>query len=119
MTSTFYYNWDIGFIVWRLGTGRNVELLHIRAWETRKGHGRLLFYKMLDALSAPEAKPYHSVYGFTRVSNERSALFYQSMGFHFNLIPGVYKDGEAILFYHEYEDLVAYQKMYQASKVSL
>lgn len=93
-----------GFIVWRLGTGANVELLHVRAFERRKGHGRRLVYAMLEELRA--TPPYHSVFGFTRVSNERAAAFYSALGFRLQPVKGLYADGEAVMFWREYSELL-------------
>ncbi len=96
-----------GFIVWRMGTGMNVELLHIRANEQRQGYGRQLFYHMLESLVVEKVMtPYYSVFGFTRVSNHRSKEFYKSMGFSLQSIQGLYYDGEAIMFWQEFPILL-------------
>lgn len=94
-----------GWIVWRTGTGENVELLHIRVHEKRKGHGKGLVQEMLKKLEGNP--PYYSVFGFTRVSNEEAQSFYRALGFDLSEIPGIYKDGRAILFSQEYEKLIS------------
>lgn len=93
-----------GWIMWRYGTGGNVELTDIHTTERGKGHGRQLFYVMLDALRADP--PYYSVFGFTRVSNEEARAFYAALGFRLHEVPGVYADGRAVLFEAPYADLV-------------
>lgn len=93
-----------GFIAWRLGTGGNVELLHIKTKVKGKGHGRRLFYKMLDCLR--NHPPYYSVFGFTRVSNEEAQSFYGALGFDIQDVAGVYADGRALLFWQSYETLL-------------
>jgi len=104
----FHYSKDDGFIVWRMGTGMNVELLHIRAAEPRNGQGTKLFGHMLNRLEKePHMTPYHSVYGFTRLSNERAVEFYRAMGFNFQYVNGLYQEGEAILFWQGYTSLKA------------
>lgn len=102
-----------GFIVWRLGSGSNVELLHIAAAEIRKGHGRWLFYHMLDRLEAKP--PYHSVFGFTAVSNKRALAFYDALGFEHQEVHGLYQTGPAALFWQSYEKLRQLQYEYQSS----
>jgi ribosomal protein S18 acetylase RimI-like enzyme len=107
---SYEYDPARGFVVWRLGTGGNVELLHIRAFDLRKGGGRSLFYTMLDRLA--DRPPYHTVYGFTRVSNTRAAAFYSAIGFNLVQTDGVYKDGKAVIFHQTYRELVRRQKRY-------
>ena len=107
----YVFDKDKGFIVWRLGTGENVELLHIRASSQRRGYGRSLFYLMLDSLKL-EMTPYYSVFGFTRVSNDRAKEFYEAMGFNLQPIQGLYADGEAIMFWQEYSKLLQYRNEY-------
>jgi ribosomal protein S18 acetylase RimI-like enzyme len=85
-----------GYIVWRLGTGDNVELLHIRTFTRGRGFGKELVKEMLKRLK--DRPPYYSVFGFTRVSNEEAQAFYGALGFDLTPVSGVYKDGQAILF---------------------
>jgi len=110
----FCYALGRGFIVWRLGTGANVELLHIRAFEPRRGHGRKLFYRMLEQLG--NRPPYYSVFGFTRVSNERAAEFYKALGFNLQSVTGLYADGEAVMFWRKYQDLLDFKHRWEASR---
>lgn len=106
-----FYEAAHGYIVWRLGTGGNVELLHIKAEPRGRGHGRRLFYQMLERLR--ESPPYHSIYGFTRVSNEEARAFYGALGFCLQEVAGVYADGRAVLFWAPYEVLVHNMRDYQ------
>ena len=100
----YEYTKDVGFIVWRRGTGGNVELLHIRAEEYRKGYGRWLFHRMLKCLLAEP--PYYSVFGFTLVTNHRARAFYESLGFHCREVEGIYRDGRTVLFWRGYNSLL-------------
>lgn len=93
-----------GYIVWRLGTGGNVELLHIRSFIKGKGIGRQLVIDMLLALK--DSPPYYSVYGFTRVENEGAVKFYKALGFHVDILDGPYKSGQAVLFSQSYKVLL-------------
>lgn len=102
---------DRGFIVWRLGTGENVELLHIKTQETRKGQGRGLLYEMLEELKS--SPPYHSIFGFTRVSNQRAIDFYLAMGFNVQQIEGLYQDGQAVMFWQQYGVLLEAKRIYE------
>jgi ribosomal protein S18 acetylase RimI-like enzyme len=94
-----------GLIVWRRGTGDNVELLYIRAGarEARVGSGRALLRAMLAKLA--DEPPYSSVFGFTRTSNLEAQAFYRRMGFELSPVTGVYADGDAVLFSQTYEEL--------------
>lgn len=95
---------EFGYIVWRVGTGGNVELLHISASKIRQGYGTQLVKQMVFALN--ENPPYHTVFGFTRTVNNTAIQFYESLGFRLTLVEGVYRDGHAILFSQPYEDLL-------------
>lgn len=102
---------DLGYIVWRIGTGDNVELLHIHTIEKGKGYGRKLFYMMLDDLQA--CPPYHSIFGFTRVLNDDAMAFYGALGFELQEIRGLYRDGRAILFTQSYTRLLYMKADYE------
>lgn len=104
-TIRHYYSKDSGYIVWRLGTGENAELLHIRTFHKGRGYGRELVYHMLDQLSYNP--PYYSVFGFTRTSNEEAQRFYGALGFNLHLVDGLYAEGTAIMFWQSYERLLA------------
>lgn len=101
---SWVYEPDRGFIVWRRGTGDNVELLHVRAAVPHQGHGRWLVYRMLDHLRANP--PYHSVYGYTRIGNNRAREFYAALGFRCQEVDGIYAEGAAVLFWGCYTRLV-------------
>jgi ribosomal protein S18 acetylase RimI-like enzyme len=111
-TPTYVYDYT-GWIVWRVGTGLNVELLHIRTHKKRRGYGRRLFYKMLDRLTAKP--PYHSVFGFTRVSNAEAKAFYGALGFNLVEINGLYQHGHAVLFWQEFNKLCEQRDAYFTS----
>lgn len=101
-----------GYIVWRLGTGNNTELLHIRTFEKGRGYGRKLFYEMLDWLK--KEPPYYSVFGFTRVGNTEARKFYGTLGFKLQLVEGLYRDGMAIMFWQSYEKLLEEQANHES-----
>ena len=99
-----YFTYDEnGFITWRLGTGKNVELLYLYVEVPRKGTGTKLLKEMLSMLK--ENPPYSTVFGFTRTSNAPAIAFYEKMGFSLSRVEGVYADGEAMVFSAKYEDL--------------
>lgn len=108
------YEPERGFIVWRQGTGDNTELLHIKAAELRRGHGRWLVYRMLEHLE--REPPYHSVYGYTRVSNRRAQAFYESLGFRCQRLEGIYRDGQAVLFWRDYQGLLESKEVFERGK---
>jgi hypothetical protein len=90
-----------GFIVWRVGTGLNVELLHVKAAVT--GGGEHLLRSMLNNLK--KHPPYCTVFGFTRTCNVKAQRFYERCGFDLTLVNGVYADGAAYLFSATFEEL--------------
>lgn len=104
------YDRERGFIAWRLGTGSNVELLHIRTFAPGKGYGRELLYRMLDAIQVDP--PYHSIFGFTRVGNAEARAFYGALGFELQAVRGLYRDGEAVLFWQSYAKLLRAREAY-------
>lgn len=108
---THHYDPDRGFIVWRQGTGANVELLHIRTFTRGKGFGRGLVYHMLDVLS--QEPPYHSVFGFTRADNLGAKQFYGALGFSLQELNGLYEDGKATLFWAAYQQLLKKRDAYE------
>lgn len=99
-----------GYIVWRTGTGLNIELLHIRSYLKGIGIGRRLVYDMLRSLKS--SPPYHSVFGFTRSSNTEAQRFYGALGFNLQPFMGLYKEGTAVLFWQSYEALVELMNRY-------
>jgi hypothetical protein len=92
-----------GYIVWRTGTGRNVELLHIHA--AMPGEGGVLLREMLRQLRA--RPPYATVFGFCLPHNARAKLFYLTMGFLLSPVQGVYDVGSALVFSARYDELCA------------
>lgn len=93
-----------GYIVWRRGTGNNVELLHLKTFSSGRGTGRKLVNSMLSALK--ENPPYATVFGFTRSVNIEAQKFYRSLGFTLSPVEGVYGDGSAVLFSQTFEKLL-------------
>lgn len=96
-----------GYCVWRMGTGNNYEWLHFRLFA---GFGLLeLFREMLVRMS--KVPPYHSVFAFTRVSNSRAIAMHKFLGFETQQVDGVYKDGNAILSWQEFQVLCEKHKI--------
>lgn len=94
---------DNGYIVWRLGTGGNIELLHIRVFELRKGYATMLVRMMLEELK--QHPPYHSVFGFAVASKPDIGEIYRHLGFETETIVGMYQSGGTIVFHQEYAKL--------------
>lgn len=92
-----------GYIVWRLGTGENVELLHIRSFETGHGLGQRLVKAMLRELK--KNPPFHSVFGMTLASNSPAVKMYQNAGFNIMECPFPYKGGNSVVFYQSFDVL--------------
>lgn len=96
---------DKGFIVWRRGTGDNVELLHLRSFEPRKGYATMLLKEMLSELKAHP--PYFSVYGFGLLGRKDAVAAYKALGFKVEEVTGPYIHGPGFLFWASYKELVA------------
>lgn len=92
-----------GYIVWRLGTGENAELLHVRAFQTGKGLGQRLVKAMIRELK--KQPPYYSIFGFTLANNEPAIKMYQKAGFETAPCPFPYKGGPAIMFCQSFDIL--------------
>jgi ribosomal protein S18 acetylase RimI-like enzyme len=95
-----------GFIVWRKGTGENIELLHIRTFDSNKGYAKQLVKEMIKRIQ--KNPPYYSIFGFGLTTPEKPHLkeIYKKLGFNVSGdIPGPYKGGSSFLFYQSYEEL--------------
>lgn len=93
-----------GFIVWRMGTGGNAELLHITSFKQGRGYGRELVGEMVRQLQ--ENPPYYSVFGFSLSSRVYLKRVYQHLGFNItDDIIAPYKGGHSFIFYQDYEIL--------------
>lgn len=93
-----------GYIVWRRGTGGNIEIVHLKTKETRKGTGTHLLKEMLRRLKAHP--PYATIFGFSRIGNESAHAFYRAMGFELTRVKGIYDEGAAVVFSARYSDLL-------------
>jgi ribosomal protein S18 acetylase RimI-like enzyme len=99
----YIYIEEEGYIVWRVGTGENIEMLHLRTFYKKRGFGKKLVLSMLDKLKYK--KPYHSIYAFTRTCNIESQKFFDALGFNIQHVNGIYKDGQCVLFWASYDEL--------------
>lgn len=100
----FIYWPEKGFIVWRQGTGENIELLHIRTFVQKNGFAKELIAEMIKKIQ--KNPPYYSIFGFGLSSRKDLKIIYQRLGF--NVTPdmsGPYKSSLSFLFYQSYENL--------------
>lgn len=96
---------DKGFIVWRMSTGENAELLHVRVFVKRKGYATELVRTMVRRL-AEEHPPYHSVFGFALASRTDLKEVYAHLGFNITEdIPAPYQGGPSFIFHQTFEEL--------------
>lgn len=100
---------DGSYLTWRRGTGENVEITNLKAAEPGHGVGTALLRGLLEQLLADP--PYHTVYGFTRTTNEAAQAFYSASGFALSWVHGVYRDGAAVVFSAPYHELCALHKV--------
>lgn len=97
---------DVGYIVWRLGTGDNIEVLFIEAKEPGKGYGKELFRRMVRSIESNKRQPYHSVYVYRLGANELARRLYAKLGCkEINLGQSVYRDDETVIAWITWEDL--------------
>ena len=86
---------DNGFIEWQEGTGGNIEITQIRAYERGKGTGKELIETMIKKTS-----PYYSIYAFVLGSRTGAILFYEKCGFKkIELGKSIYKNDDTILMW--------------------
>ena len=95
---------DKGFIVWRVSTGENAELLHIRTFVQGRGYSKELVREMVRRLQ--ENPPFYSVFGFALASRTDLKKIYKRLGFNItDDMPAPYKGGPSFVFYQDYETL--------------
>jgi hypothetical protein len=92
------YIWDqyLGYIVWHLSTGDNIEVLFIEA--NVLGGGYYLCEQMVQRILEKGPRPYHSVFAYTLGCNEQAQRFYEKLGF--NILPlgrSIYQGDETVL----------------------
>ncbi len=105
---------NIGFIVWRIGTGNNIELLHIKSFVKRKGYGSLLLRLMILELS--KKPPYYSIFGFALYKNKEARFFYKKNGFNVFKCPFPYKTDSSIIFSQSFkkaQKLIANKELFK------
>jgi GNAT superfamily N-acetyltransferase len=94
-----------GYLVWREGTGNNIEILHLRAFEEGKGNGPRLIKEMLAKLKMRHT-PYYSVFGFILNDNIPVKKMYRKLGMIENAgIARLYKFGAACIVCQDFEIL--------------
>lgn len=92
-----------GYIAWRPGSGKTLELLHLDTLARRQGYGTSLMLSMLQATSE---SGYTVIYGFTRARMIEAQLFYISLGFKLQLVPNLYPPCDGVLFTQPYHLLL-------------
>ena len=103
------YDKDVGYIVWRVATGDNLEMVFIETKEKGKGMGLQLYRWMAETvLGNPRCpKPYHSVYGFQLGSNVAARRFYEKMGWTYvDFGRSVYRDDTTAMVWITWKDLL-------------
>jgi len=69
---------DKGHLVWRYGTGDNVEIFDIEAYKKRQGVGKELFRMLIGELGE---NPPHAIFAFVGDDNTDVQKFYKVLGF--------------------------------------
>ena len=110
----YIYNPDIGYIVWHISTGDNIEVLFI---EAHPGMGAILYHKMLERILSQGVNPYHSVFCFILGKNSRAITFYKRMEWTITYLgQSIYRDDETVLAWVTWEDLLRYFKLERSEK---
>jgi len=92
-----------GHLVWKFGTGDNIELFDIEVEEKQKGYGTQLVKMLLEAVAQ-----YHpsSIYGFTAGNNIVAQSFYRALGFESVPLGDLYKNKAGVIFFWQnYKEL--------------
>ena len=84
---------ESGHLIWKYGTGGNVEIFDIEAYEKGKGIGKKLVKGLVDKL---KENPPHSIFGFTAKKNINAQGFYKALGFDLIEIENLYPKGAYI-----------------------
>ena len=92
-----------GYIVWRRGTGGNFEILHLRAFQLRRGYATSLIRQMLEQLK--HNPPYFSIFVFMLGENKNAQGAYEALGFKLQRVRGLYKTDDAFIGTASYEVL--------------
>lgn len=84
------------YLLWRKGSGRSLEIYDIAVnSERRKGRGRELINKLLEALKHDsETRTTSVIFAITRISNTKAHQFYEACGFRIaGRLQNFYRDG--------------------------
>jgi hypothetical protein len=101
----YVYLPNVGNIAWHYSTGENIEVLFI---ESIPGYGGFMMLKMVETILANNQKPYHTVFGFCRTSNDLAANFYAKLGWQtIDLGQSIYRDGGTVLVWTTWEQLLS------------
>lgn len=102
----YIYDADVGYLVFRIGTGDNVEALFLEVAEKRKGYGTELYRRMVQRMVERGEKPYHSVFAFRLTGNEEAKAFYDRLGWKQQDIgSSVYRSDGTTLMWIAWDDL--------------
>ncbi len=103
----YFYDPEMGYLVWRVSTGENVEMLFVEAITLGQGLGRKLYQRFVKVLQEQGKEPYHSVFAFRLDSNEAAKKFYNKIGWtQISLGQSVYRDDDTVLMWITWEDLI-------------
>lgn len=101
------YEDGLGYVVWRWGTGENLEVLFIETAAPGNGQGRELVRRMALRVLESGRRPYHSVFAFRLGSRADAGAFYGALGFHQHFLgPSVYGGDDAVLAWVAWADLL-------------
>ena len=112
----YLYDPEVGYIVWRTGTGENLEILFIEAAKPQNGFGtelvRQMVKRMVQELERLGQNPYHSVFAFRLQGNQAAARFYESLGFReVPLGQSIYRDDGTAIVWTTWRDLLTQLKV--------
>jgi ribosomal protein S18 acetylase RimI-like enzyme len=103
----YFYDPEMGYLVWRVSTGENVEMLFVEAATMNRGLGRKLYQRFVKILQGQDKEPYHSVFAFRLGSNEVAKRFYDKMEWtQVDLGQSIYRDDHTVLMWITWQDLI-------------
>jgi len=101
----YIYDHETGYIVWRYGTGDNLEILFLVSAEKRKGNATHLCRMMIHKLESCGERPYHSLFLFRLAGNVESQAFFTRLGFkEVNLGRSIYGGDDTVILWIAWDD---------------
>jgi len=102
-----FYKPGLGYIVWTMATGDNLEVLFVEVETPGQGQGKELYKLWAAYIDVSGQSPYHSVIGYSLASNHRAKHFYCKLGWsQRNLGQSIYRDDDTVVMWCAWNDFM-------------